>query len=69
MLGIREVSHGGECCVEAGYAAAVFGRTGPFVPDVARVGDVRVALANVGHRKRVFPGVSEVVELVDNCRA
>jgi hypothetical protein len=68
MLGILEVSHGIEGGVEAGNAAAVFRRTGPFASDLARVGNVRIALTNVGHRKTVFPGASEVEKIVDNRR-
>ena len=59
------VGDGVERLVEAGDAAAILGRGVALAGDVARVGEIGVAGADIGEREPVLPAIAEVVEIID----
>ena len=62
MVRVVGIGDGFEHFVEARDAAAILGRCVPFAADVARIGDARLAGADVGDGEPMLPAIAEVVE-------
>src|SRR5215472_7808426 len=46
--------------------AAILGRPVSFATDVARIGDVVLADANIGHGEPMLPAIAEVISIIDD---
>src|SRR5262249_32470317 len=55
-----------EQVVEGWGAAAIRGGSVSFAPDVARIGDVALAGANIGHGEPMLPAIAEVISVIDD---
>jgi hypothetical protein len=58
---VSRISDRFEQFVEARDADTVLGRSVSFAADIARIGDARLAGANVAHGEAMLPGVAEIV--------
>ena len=68
-MGMARMSRVGdhfEQFVEAWDAAAILGRSIPFASDVARIGDARLASADIGYGEPMLPAIAEVVSVIDD---
>src|SRR5262245_26093744 len=66
MARMSRVSDRFEQFVEAWDAAAILGRSVSVAPDVARIGDVALAGANIGHGEPMLPAIAEVISVIDD---
>jgi hypothetical protein len=66
MARMRRVGDRFEQFVEAWDAAAILGRSIPFATDVARIGDARLAGADIGHGEPMLPAITKVVSVIDD---
>src|SRR5215510_5623609 len=66
MARMSTVSDRFEQFVEAWDAAAILGRSVSFAPDVARIGDVALAGASIGHGEPMIPAIAEVIIVIDD---
>src|SRR6476659_6825349 len=66
MAWMRWISDRFEQFIETWDAAAILGRSVSFATNVARVGDARLAGADIGHSEPMFPSIAEVVNVIDD---
>ena len=66
MVRVFAIGQDLEPAIEARNASTILRRSRPLSRDVARVLDIRVALADLGERKPVLPAVAEVINIVED---